>query len=45
MVTETLIISASSRPSVDGAVRRAAGEQGKNEEGLGLEDGALALSP
>ena len=45
MVTETLIILASSGPSVDGAIRRAAGEQGKNEEGLGREEGALALSP
>ena len=29
---------ACSRPSVGGAVRRAAGERGKNEEGLGRED-------
>ena len=29
---------ACSRPSVSGAVRRAAGKQGKNEEGLGKED-------
>ena len=36
---------ACSRPSVSGSVRRAAAERGKNEEGLGREDGAPALSP
>ena len=36
---------ACSRPSVSGSVRRAAGERGKNEEGLGREDGASPLAP
>ena len=35
---------ACSRPSVSGSVRRAAGERGKSEEGLGREDGARAPS-
>ena len=36
---------ACSRPPVSGSVRRAAGVRGKNEEGLGREDGASSQSP
>ena len=36
---------ACSRPSVSGSVRRAAGERGKNEEGLGREESRAPSLP